>query len=480
MRVEKTRSITPAAEWLLDNFHLIEDQIRTIQRHLPRRFHHELPRLLNGPWQDFPRVYEIATELVSHTDGRIDASHLTSFVAAYQEVAPLKLGELWAIPIMLRLALIENLRRVTVILTGMRHDRDEAEKWAAHILDVDEKNPAHLIIAVGDMARTEPRLSRAFVTEFFRRMQEKTPPVKLPLSWMEERLADEGQNIQQLMQAESQFQATTQVSVGNSIGSLRFLDTMDWRDFVEEQSVVEKIIRTDPAGVYASMDFATRDAYRHTIERVAKWSGKPESDIATLAIQLATDHKSEADDRLTHVGFFLTGKGVRVLEQRAEVRIPLSFLLKRLGRKFPLTFYLGSILVFTIAAVCPLVLWIHRLGVGGWVLGVFSFLIALCASQLAVSLVNWFCTVFVKPTPLPSLDYSEGIPAAKSTLVAVPTMLTSVHAIEMLVEALEVRYLANADHNLYFALLTDFTDAAQEHLPMTRNCFRPPSPASKN
>jgi len=112
LHVEKTRHITPAAVWLLDNFHLIEEQIRTAQRHLPRGFNRELPQLLNGPWTDYPRVYEIALEIVSHTDGRIDASHLTSFVAGYQEVIPLKLGELWAIPIMLRLALIENLRRV--------------------------------------------------------------------------------------------------------------------------------------------------------------------------------------------------------------------------------------------------------------------------------------------------------------------------------------------------------------------------------
>ncbi len=463
--VEKTRSITPAAEWLVDNFHLIEDQIRTIQRHLPRSFHHELPRLQNGPLKDFPRVYEIAADLVSHTDGRIDASHLTSFVAAYQEVAPLKLGELWAVPIMLRLALIENLRRVAVTLTDMRRDRDEAEHWASHIFEVAEKNPAHLIIAVGDMARAAPRLSRAFATAFFQRMQEKTPPLKLPVSWIEERLADDGLNIQQLMQAESQFQATTQVSVGNSIGSLRFLDTVDWRDFVEEQSVVEKILRTDPAGVYPGMDFATRDAYRHTVERVAKWSRQTESAVADLAVTLARERQGQAaDDRLTHVGFFLTGKGVAFLENRARVRIPWSCRLNRAARKFPLTCYLGAIFLLSLAATWPLLAWIHRLGVAGWILGVFGFLIALCASQLAVSLVNWFCTVFVKPTPLPSLDYSEGVPPARASLVAVPTLLTSVHAIETLIEALEVRYLANADHNVYFALLTDFTDASSEHL----------------
>ena len=230
--VEKTRHITPAAEWLLDNFHLIEEQIRTAQRHLPRGFNRELPQLLNGPWTHFPRVYEIALELVSHTDGRIDASHLISFVVGYQEVAPLKLGELWAIPIMLRLALIENLRRVAAQMNVERKDRDEAGNWADRILRVAENNPSHLIVVVGEMAQSQPSLNRAFVAEFLRRIQEKSPSVKLAVGWIEERLAEDGQTAAQLVQSESQYQASTQASVGNSICSLRFLDTMDWREFV--------------------------------------------------------------------------------------------------------------------------------------------------------------------------------------------------------------------------------------------------------
>src|ERR1700689_383117 len=186
--VEKNRVITPAAEWLLDNFHLIEEQIRTAQRHLPRGFNRELPQLLNGPWKNFPRVYEIALQIVSHTDGRIDAEHLTSFVAGYQEIVSLELGELWAIPIMLRLALIENLRRIAAQLNSVRKDRDAAENWANEIMAVAEKNPSHLIIVVGEMARSQPVLTRAFVTEFLRRIQEKSPSVKLAVGWIEERL----------------------------------------------------------------------------------------------------------------------------------------------------------------------------------------------------------------------------------------------------------------------------------------------------
>ncbi len=463
LQVEKARQITPAAEWLLDNFHLIEEQIRTAQRHLPRGFNRQLPQLLNGPWLHFPRVYEIAIEFISHTDGRIDSLHLNSFVTGYQEAVPLKLGELWATPIMLRLGLIENLRRVAVSLNMVRADRDRAEDWADRILQVAETHPSRMVVLVGEMAQSQPSLSRAFVTEFLRRLQEKSLPVKLAVSWIEERLADDGMTIQELMQSESQYQAATQVSVGNCIGSLRFLDTMDWREFVETQSVVEQSLRADPAGVYLTMDFATRDLYRHTVERIARRSKKSELEVAALAVGLAQKNADHPDNHLAHVGFFLAGKGVKVLERAAKMRFSVQSFLPRIGRRFPLTFYLGSILVITLLATVPVLQWIETAGTSSWVLGLLTVLMLLCASQLGVSLVNWFATLFVRPSSLPRLDFSKGIPLEHATLVVVPTMLTSEPGIENLLESLEVRYLANHDQHVYFALLTDFCDAPEEH-----------------
>jgi len=463
LEVEKNRRITPAAEWLLDNFHLIEDQIRTAQRHLPRGFNRQLPLLLNGPWKQFPRVYEIALELVSHTDGRIDALHLASFVTGYQEVVPLHLGELWAIPIMLRLALIENLRRVAVRLNVGRKDRDRADDWAARLLETAEANPSRLIIVVGEMARMHPLLRREFASEILQRLQEKSPPVKLAINWIEERLAEDGLTIEQLLQTESQHQAATQVSVGNCIGSLRLLDTLDWRKFVEEQSVVERTMRDDPAGIYPKMNFATRDLYRHTVERIARCSKKKEPEVAALALGLAQKNDRRDDDRLAHVGFFLIGKGIHLLERAAEIKIPLRQILPRIARRNPLLFYLGSVIGISVLAAILVLHWVMAVGTTGWVFCLLAWLTLLCTSQLGVSLVNWCATLFVKPSPLPRLDFSKGIPSEHTTLVVVPTLLSRVSGIENLMEALEVRYLANRDNQVFFALLTDFCDAPEEH-----------------
>ena len=462
LRVEKTRHITPAAVWLLDNFHLIEEQIHTAQRHLPRGYDRELPRLLNGPCADYPRVYEMAVQLVFHTDGRIDAAHLASFVAGYQEAVPLKLGELWAIPIMLRLALIENLRRMAAWLNVVRKDRDQAGNWADRILLAAEIKPSDLILVVGEMARSQPVLTPAFVAEFLRRIQEKSSSVKLAAGWMEERLAEDGRTVEQLVESENQYQAATQLSVGNAIGSLRFLDMLDWPEFVEGQSAMEHILRTDPAGIYERMDFATRDLYRHTVERIARHSRQTELEVAALAIGLARKNADHPDDRLAHVGFFLFGKGVEILERAAAMRIPLRRLLPRIARHHPLAFYLGGILTVTLAATIP---WLRRAAAGdvaAWLPGLLVLPVFLCASQLGVALVNWFVTLFVPPASLPRMDFSKGIPPGYTTLVVVPTMLGSVRGLENLLEAIEVRYLANCDERIFFALLTDFGDAPEE------------------
>ena len=287
--VEANRRITPAGEWLLDNFYLIEEQIRTAKRHLPKGYSQELPSLLNGVSAGFPRVYDIALETISHGDGRVDPGSITNFVAAYQTVAALKLGELWAIPIMLRLALIENLRRVGTRVAADRTDRNHADVWADRLTEVAENDPKSVILVIADMARSNPPMVSSFVAEFARRLQGQSPALALPLTWIEQQLSESGLTIEELVRSENQQQAADQVSISNTIGSLRFLGAMDWREFVETMSVVEQTLREDPGGVYGRMDFATRDRYRHVVEKVAKSSQLPEVDVALKAVQLARD-----------------------------------------------------------------------------------------------------------------------------------------------------------------------------------------------
>ena len=461
------RRIAPAGEWLLDNFYLIEEQIGLTRLHLPRTYSRELPRLATGLAAGYPRVYDTALELIAHTDGRVDAENVGHFVTAYQTVTSLTLGELWAVPIMLRLGLIENLRRVSVHIARRRLDMNLANGWANRLLAAAAKDPVTVLNVLAEMARSNPPFSNPFLEEFTGRLQGQGPALATVESWIHHRLAEQGLTREQLQRADNQTQAADQVSIGNSIGSLRFLNTMDWRIFVESMSAVEQTLRTDPAGVYADMDFFTRDRYRHAVEALVRQSGVAEEVVARAAVQLASEASARdgPQARTAHIGYYLIDKGLPRLEQVVQVRWSLRRSCARMLRRFPVGGYIGSLLIITTATACLLPGPFSHPGRHDWRVWLLICLGIVGASQVAVSLVNLLVNIMIGPRPLPRLDFSKGIPATGRTMVVIPTLLTSPQSVGDLLESLEVRYMGNRDPNLFFALLTDFADAAGPEQP---------------
>ena len=465
--VKADRRITPAAEWLLDNFYLIEEHIRTARRHLPKSYSRGLPHLLNGPSAGLPRVYDIALEIISHGDGRVYLENLCSFVASYQSVIPLKLGELWAIPIMLRLSLIENIRRAAARIATDRIDRNRADYWADQIIETAAKDPKAVILAIADMARSNPQLVSAFVAEITHRLQGQGPALALPLTWIEQQMSESGITIEQLVRSENRQQASDRVSMSNSIESLRSMDAIDWREFVETMSVVEQTLREDPSTVYGKMDFATRDHYRHVVEMTALRSSYSEIEVARMVTQLSREGMARkgSDNRVAHVGYYLIDEGLVQLERMTDIHLSFADIARKIGRRFPLALYTGAILLLTAIFAGLFTTKAYSDGLHGWLLYPFGLLLFLCSSYLAVAMVNWITNLLVSPRQLPRMDYSQGIPPELRTLVVIPTMLSSAKNIENLVEALEVRFLGNRDDHIHFGLLTDFRDAFEEILP---------------
>ena len=495
---EKGRRIAPAAEWLVDNFYLIEEQVRLAKRHLPKDYAKELPRLKTGPNAGRPRVYDLALELISHVDGRVDIESLSAFVQSYQMDEPLKLGELWAVPIMLRLALIENLRRVASRIAAGQADQDLAHAWSQKMLAAGKRDPKSVVRVLAEMydalkelsqdeqaaeaqaagvrpddvpSETAVQLTPSFVTEFSRRMQGQNLATAFPMEWVTQVLGEQGQSLDGLIQRESQRQAADQVSIGNSISSLRFLESCDWKEFIESTSVVEGVLRGDPADVYNDQNFATRDRYRHAVEVVAKRSPLTERQVAELAVEQAR----QADDggpnghafktrRRRHVGYWLDGAGRPALERAADLRPSFGQQLVRLGRLAPLSWFVGGVAVITLILTAVILAWSGHTGMTAACAILLVVPLLLACSQMGVNLVNWLVTVTARPSQLPMLDYSGGIPATARAVVVVPTMLTSKAGIDALVQGLEIRFLANRDEHLHFALLSDFADADEEHV----------------
>ncbi|MDZ7751775.1 MAG: glucoamylase family protein [Gammaproteobacteria bacterium] len=457
--------IVPAEAWLLDNFYLIEQQISLARRHLPRGYSRQLPRLSDGPLAGFPRIYELAQELISHMDGRVDSDNATQFISAYQAAEPLKLGELWAFPIMLQLALLENLRRVGVRIAQRREERDAATIWADRMFAAAERDPKQLIHLLAEFAYADVPLTAPFVEEFYGRLQAQGSAMAFVQTWVEQKLLEQGVTATGLSEAASRTAAANQISIANSIGSLRFIGAMDWKQFVESLSLVERALREDPLDSYASQDFATRDRYRHAIEDVARHSTASEWVVAREAIALAQAAHRGSHDRSAHVGYFLIGRGRSQLEHAVGCRVPWKSRMSRVAQPIRLFLYLGPILLLTALSIDIVLSALGRYDVHDERLWLLALPLLIAASALAVPLMNRLVTLVLPPRALPRMDFSAGIPDRHRTMVVVPTLITRTQDIDNLIEAMEIRYLGNRDPNLFFALLTDFADAPVQTLP---------------
>lgn len=465
--IRNGRAISPAAEWLVDNFHIVEEQLREIRQDLPRGYYHELPKLATGKLQGYPRIYAVALALIAHTDCRLDTNTLRRFIAAYQTVAPFSIGELWAIAITLRLALAENLRRLALIIIRAREQREEADKLADRLLEVATRQPSGLTSLISEKVGKRERLPQTLVVQLVQRLREQDPAVMPVLDWLEKQLSRDRTSIEQLIHAEHQRQAATQVTVGNIITSMRLLSTLDWSEFFESVSLIEAHLGKDPAGAYLKMDFTTRDRYRHVIERISKRTHAGELDIAERAVQLAeqASQKLKVHAPESHVGYYFIDKGLDQLEAAFSYRPKPSEAVRRFLLRHATGGYLGTLGLLTVLIAAVLVLAMRTYG-AGWPFLLLGFVLALIpASDLALSVLNWDVTHFFEPRRVPRMDTSEGIPESARTMVVVPTILSGHSQVIELVARLEVHFLANQDEHIYFALLSDFPDANAEHMP---------------
>ncbi len=454
--------ITPAAEWLVDNFFVVDEQLREIRDDLPVGYYRELPALADGHLEGFPRVYGIAWAYVAHTDSRFDPDSLRRFVRAYQKVQPLTIGELWALMISLRVVLVENLRRIADAIVRGRTARQEADALADEFLGSGVRDTPSLATLTASKGNT--RLVTAFAVELVQRLRGQDPAVTPALAWLNQRLAAQGTTADEIALVEHQRQAAMTVTVRNIITSMRLMSALDWTAFFEDVSLVDKELRA--RSDFATMDFASRDGYRHAIEGLARGSGRTELDVTRHALARAGNIRARPEGgssaREADPGYYLVGAGRRRFEHEIGFRAPPMLRLRRALIDGASPAYLGALLLLTAVIVAMPV---HFATVGSAALAVLVALAVIPASDLAVALFNRVITTAIVPELLPRLEWDAGVPEKFRTIVVVPTLLTSLGDVEEQLERLEVHYLANPDGDVRFALLSDWVDAPQETLP---------------
>lgn len=466
--VQKGIGTTPAAEWLLDNFYIIEEQVKSVRRDLTKEFYAKLPMLSCGPLKGYARIHSLALELVSHTDGRIDEKVLINYINAYQSNNVLAGRELWALPIMVKLALIENTRYICETISQSQNQRQKVEEILSDF-DENSENIYKLINAIDNELKGKYQVSSAFIEHLAYKLRKMGKSCSHVLRYIDERLSETGTTVDSITHKEHNEQTARKASIGNCIVSLKFISITNWVDIFETLSKVETILREDPDGIYPSMDLASRNYYRKTLEELALKFNVSETHVAKKAVELtrnSTDKNGLSDRRSGHVGYYLVGKGIKELERQIGRERTLLNRIAQGIKNRPASLYIGfiGVIMLILAAYSAKYALTNSLRFGSALAVVAALAAVIPAADIAVNAVNWILSHAFKPSYLPKLELKDNIPEELSTMVVIPALLPDENRAKELIDNLEVYYLGNKEKNLYFSLAGDYKDASNKEV----------------
>ena len=473
--VQKKGTVPPAAEWLLDNFYIIEDLVKGLRRDINRKNYFKLPKIVMGPLKGHARIYAVAVELVSHTDGQIDEKVLAGYLKGYQSHNILYDREIWALPLVIRLAMLETIRRLCETINKTHTQWHKADQFYEEWMNIERRTSSIAVLSekrsensdrVSDLFKEKimamNEVDPDFIEHLFYNLRRSGRSYAQILRIMDESLEKQSTNTEEITKKVHRTQSANTVSMGNCITSLHFFSSLDWSDLFETASHVEQILKQDPDGTYPLMDSQTRNQYRSRVEELAFRNGVSELYIAREAIKLSRQawndldvHMRDAEQApcLTHVGYYLLGKGAENLGSQHEKKQERNHRFLYFGMIILITAILvGSAVTYSILAMPSLAILFS-------ILAVIAVLVP--SSEVAVSMVNWIVSKTLKPVSFPRLELKRGVPEKFSTIIAVPTLLPDEKRVRELIGNLESHYLANREDNLYFALIGAFGDADQ-------------------
>ncbi|PYG87272.1 cellobiose phosphorylase [Ruminiclostridium sufflavum DSM 19573] len=459
-------SVPPAAEWLLDNFYIIEEQKGHIVRELSE-IRQALPVINEGIYTGFPRIYTIAVEIVSHIDGNASDKIIKDFITAYQKYNFLSIQELWMLTLMVKAALIEKLWVVCEKMNATRNDWYRAEQILDIVIDCNKAEDS--CQTVNSYIEELDDITPAFVEYLIKKLRKKGSKTLWMISCIDNLLAQKSTTTDSFISIDHLNQAVTQVSIGNVINSLRALSGLDSTVLFEELSEVERILKQDPCEVYSKMDFNSRNLYRNTIVKLADKYGTTEINAARISHEFAKE-AFDANGKAApaaHVGYYLVGKGQRALIDALNLKSKKEIKNTEINKTYSVNIYISAIAILSaVIAIIPMLYSIKREAAPAAAVIILTAAVGLIpAGEIVISIVNSLLGRLVKPAVLPKLELKNGIPQELSAMVIVPTLVPNVKRTLDLINNLEVAYLANKCGNIYFSLVGDFKDSEKDKLP---------------
>lgn len=433
--------VTPAAEWLIDNHYVVEESFRHLKRDLVPRYYHKLPQVATEGHGRVPAVLAFAWRYVALGNSDFHADTLTDMARGYQRHRVFTIGEIWAIPAMLRFVLLENLRRISDRVNAARADRVAANALADRLMAEDG--------APWPFGPERP-VSEAFAAQLLYRLRDGSQAADDALARLEATLDAQGTDSAQVLQHEHARQSAANVAVGNVIRSMRRLDETNWTTWFEAISRVDEILQRSED--FPRLDRATRNDYRDTIERIAHRSDLSEGEVAERALAMAEGPL---------VGHLLVGCDAAAFRAACGYRATWrERMLARVRQADWWGIFVPALVLTVLIAGGVTALLPDNLP---WIVDALFFVLSLLTvSEAAMGIVNLLGARLVPVSRLPAYDYDAGIPEEARTLVAVPTLIGDLDSVDDAVRLLELHYLSNPDGAVDFALVTDWPDSTQE------------------
>ncbi|UWG95571.1 glycosyl transferase family 36 [Dehalobacter sp. DCM] len=457
----KTEDVIPAAEWYLDNYYIISDLITALIKDISKQYESKLFYLKGSDFNTHPRVYLIVEEFIKQSPHELNFEYLKRCIDAYQDEAPLSSAEIWAIPIMLKVLLLDKIFHHVERIVYIQDERTKADRWLESIFAGNETTPADIEFD------PERSVSTVYMERIARKLRDFGSDAKILLNWLDNLASRQNMTVEKAVNSEHHYLTAQGASMGNTITTIKQVNSENWSAFFENVSLVQQALQRDPANIFNKMDFDSRDRYRHEIETIARKYKVSEIIVAKTLEKMASEGKIEP---CNHVGFYLFGVGKVMLEQ--ELALDWGRVKKSCHGVYcylklkPTLSYLGMIGLFTLAPFLLFTAWLSAsvgnnpntgITVAAGILGLIGSLILI--NGMAVYLVNRLFCRMMTPAFLPKLYMDQGIPKECKTIVAVPAIFSDPVKVKEQLAHLEVCYLSNQDKNIYYVLLGDFTDA---------------------
>lgn len=445
--------LCPGSTWILDNFYKIEEQVKSLRLMLDKRQKIPLGILNDSLFQNYPRIYPAALDLVRITNGNFNEDLIIHYLKAYQTVSVFSMGELWFFNTMLVLAVIERIRDLSRDIHQTQLHREKVKR-----LDFDDT--FNTLDQIKKDIGSEPTLSPAYIEYLVRMIRREKEKYEYVFRYLDRKLLEYDTTIEKTIDLALRTQSAGKIQIGNLITSLNKISMLDWNTIFESVSVSESILRRDPAGVYENMDFKSRDHYRHQIEKLARKLKVNETKLALKILDLSEEaFREDPAAKRSHVGFYLVDKG------RKDLVEALGFTASRdRYHDFSTAGYLVQIGLSTLLVTLLFAYYAFSYSQNLWQAFLTGLILFIPASEMLIKLTNWVILKIIPPVFLPKMALKDGIPEEASTLVVIPSLIHSERGPKELFERLETYYLANKDRNLYFALLGEFKDADREIL----------------